>query len=89
MATLGDLAKRAGVSKQDAQRVFDALADITAESGSLTVRGFGLFMRAVKKGRTIKSPVLKQEVTYGDSITIRFRPADVLNRKLNQKDTKL
>jgi DNA-binding protein HU-beta len=87
---LDAVAKRAGVTKADAEKVLDSFfaeaADAAKGMGSVSWPGFGKFSGVQRAARTVANPQDRtKKVKVPASVAIRFTPSTVLKKELNTK----
>lgn len=79
------VAERAGVSKQEAEQVvdalFDAMKDALASGSRIELRGFGVFVVKPRKRGIGRNPRTGKEVPIPAGKTIRFKPGKDLQAK--------
>jgi DNA-binding protein HU-beta len=84
------VAKGAGVSKADTEKVLDAFFDQTTASvkagGKVAWPGFGSFSKADRPARTVANPQDRtKKVKVPASIAMKFTASSVLKTELNSK----
>ncbi len=83
MAGTYDIAKRAGIDGDLAQRFIDAVVEAICEGDRVALRGLGSFQLRTLPARTYDTPVMKQAVTKPERDTIGFKPSAWTVDKLN------
>lgn len=79
MAGIKSVALRSGVSKENVQSVFDAMAVMFEEGQTIRIPDFGTFTPVVIEPRTVTSPVLPEgEVMTPRRRTLRLKLAQAL-----------
>lgn len=86
---LDAVAKRAGTSKADAEKVLDGFfAEVTAaakKGGKVAWPGFGSFSTTKSKARTGRNPQTGAEVKIAASTRMKFTASSTLKGALNPK----
>jgi len=78
-----ELAQKAGVSKDDVENVFDAIASELAGGGEVAVAGFGKFSVSRRQAREGRNPATGQTIQIAASNAAKFSAASALKGKLN------
>jgi nucleoid DNA-binding protein len=98
MASLNDVAREAGANpikcgscfkSNDTSKVLSALFGVilkrVAAGEVVRIAGFGVFRARKFKGRTLHSPILETgEISFPDSLVLRFHQSVVAKRRLNE-----
>ena len=83
------IAKNAGTSKADAERVvgsfFDVVVADTREGGKVAWPGFGSFSTTKSKARTGRNPRTGETVKIAAATRMRFTASSTLKTALNPK----
>mgnify|MGYP001585919611 FL=1 len=83
------LAEKTGTSKQDSEKVVDALfnamKDALAKGKRIELRGFGVFVVKARKRGIGRNPRTGKEVPIPSGKTIRFKPGKELQAKAVKK----
>ena len=83
------LAEKTGTSKQDSEKVVDALfnamKDALAKGKRIELRGFGVFVVKARKRGIGRNPRTGKEVPIPSGKTIRFKPGKELQAKAIKK----
>lgn len=81
------LSARAGISRDEAERLTDALRDIVAsrvsEGDSVALPGFGSFEPKKRLERVSVHPATGRRLLVPPKISLIFRPSAVLKQKVN------
>lgn len=88
MASLNDIAKRAGVRGDAATELFAAIFSAVKDGETVRIQGFGNFTVKTYPGRTLTSPAVNdgKPIKFGDSKMLKFRQSALAKQKLNTKD---
>ena len=78
-----ELAQRAGVSKDDVEKVFDAIASELQNGGEVAVSGFGKFSVSHRAARQGRNPATGETIQIAASNGAKFSAASALKQKLN------
>lgn len=80
------VAAKAGVAKQQAEGVIEALLTVTMDTiksgGEVTLTGFGTFSARVRKGREGINPRTKASITIQPVKVVKFKAGKVLKETL-------
>jgi DNA-binding protein HU-beta len=89
---LDAVAKRAGTSKVDAEKVLDSFfAEVTAaakKGGKVAWPGFGSFSTTKRAARVGRNPQTGESVKIAASTAMKFTPSTTLKAALNPKKKK-
>lgn len=90
MAGIEDIAKTAGVKKDDVQSVFEAIVQLVGNDEVVRITGFGSFQRRLYKGRSIESPIVNdgKPLPFRDAFALRFKQSMTAKHRLNVKARK-
>lgn len=84
VAILPEYHNRRGVPKKVVEKVlrsvFVKIADEAIHGRRVTIPGFGVFVRSVRKARKIANPITKEPIMLPVSTTIRFRASRNIKR---------
>jgi len=76
------LSRELDLTARDTTKIVDAVLDSIrqelSESGTVRIKGFGLFSRKTRKGRSYRHPVTFRDIRVPDRETIVFKPSDRL-----------
>lgn len=76
------IASKANLTKAAAERslnaMLDAIQDILADEGKLTLTGFGTFAVETRKERKGRNPRTGDEIIIASSKVVKFRPGKTL-----------
>lgn len=76
------LAEEFSLTKKDStayvQFLFDAMADVLKESGTVDVFGFGKFTVATREARQGINPMTKEKIQIAASKSVKFKASKVL-----------
>ncbi len=81
------IAENAGVSKADAERVFNATFDLfkseLADGEKVSVAGFGVFKVSERAARTGRNPQTGETIQIAASKSVSFKAGTALKDNLN------
>jgi nucleoid DNA-binding protein len=84
MASVVEVAKKAGVSEDIALRVFEELVDLTRRGQRVYIRNFGSFFLKQRASRVVRSPALPGgEARVVPRTVLEFKPSRKLNGVFN------
>ncbi len=82
------IAENAGVSKADAERVFNATFDLfkseLADGEKVSVAGFGVFKVSERAARTGRNPQTGETIQIAASKSVSFKAGTALKDNLNK-----
>jgi DNA-binding protein HU-beta len=86
------VAKKAGTTKADAEKVVDAFFDVvvatTKKGGKAGWPGFGAFTTSKTKARMGRNPRTGEKVKIAATTRMRFAPSSTLRTALNPRKAK-
>ncbi|WP_134593505.1 HU family DNA-binding protein [Pseudomonas aeruginosa] len=77
------IAEKADLTKEQANRVLNALTGALNRKDSVTLVGFGTFLQRHRGARTGKNPQTGQPVKIKASNTVAFKPGKALRDAVN------
>jgi DNA-binding protein HU-beta len=81
------VASELGGSKAAAGRAVDAVIDCiksgVSHNESVTISGFGTFVRKTRPARTGRNPSTGEPIHIKESVTVNFKPSSALRTNLN------
>lgn len=84
MASVVEIAKKAGVSEDTALRVFAELVDLTSRGERVYIRNFGSFFAKERAPRVVRSPALPGgQALVVPRTVLEFKPSPKLNGIFN------
>ncbi len=81
------IAEKSGLSKTDAEKVFEATFEVIAENMAqqkkVMVQGFGGFSTKERKARKGRNPSTGEEIVIPEATVAIFKPATQLKETIN------
>ena len=77
------IAKKAGITKVDAKKAFDAFEEVTKETikkDKIVLIGFGTFSVVERSARTGRNPRTKQTIKIPAKKVVKFKPGSELEK---------
>ncbi len=75
------------VSRAEATRTVESVVNAIREGikrdANVTISGFGTFSRRVRSARTVRNPGTGQPIQVKESLTVGFRPSQLLKDELS------
>jgi len=81
MASITDVAREAGVKRDDVKKVMNAITGIVRRGERVTFKEFGTFFPRTRKARTARNP------RTGDSVKVPSKTKMAFRTKVELKDT--
>lgn len=87
MAGIKDIARGAGVRKEDVVDVFEEILRLVKRGETAKIVGFGSFQKKSFPGRTITSSVINdgEPTQFGKSLRIAFKQSEGAKKRMNKK----
>ena len=63
---------------------FTEIIESLREGGNIEIRGFGTFKTKIRKARIGRNPKTKEQTVISARRVIKFKPSDLLKRKINK-----
>lgn len=82
IAARGDMPKTA--AERSLNAMLEAIQELLAEDGKLTLTGFGTFVTEARPERQGRNPRTRAAITIPAATVVRFRPGKLLKDALNK-----